>query len=86
VSIIGIVLTPKEVSPLGVLGYKPWPPGRTPQLRKGSQIAPKGVADLLLEGRDGTPESPVSGAAENAPTFFQIFVTVHCFHAEACTF
>jgi hypothetical protein len=25
--------------------------GRTRQLRKGSQIAPKGVADLLLEGR-----------------------------------
>jgi hypothetical protein len=42
---------------------------RTPQLRKGSQIAPKGVADLLLEGREAAepPESPVFGAAENAP-------------------
>jgi hypothetical protein len=26
VSIMGIMLTPKEVPPLGVLGYKLWPP------------------------------------------------------------
>jgi hypothetical protein len=26
VSIIGIMLTPKEAPPLGGLGYKPWPP------------------------------------------------------------
>jgi hypothetical protein len=41
------------------------------EVRKGSQIAPKGVADLLLEGLrklvSEATESPVFGTAENAP-------------------
>jgi hypothetical protein len=46
VSIIGIMLTP-----WGCLDTSRGRQRRTPQPRKGSQIAPKGVADLLLEGR-----------------------------------
>jgi hypothetical protein len=39
---------------------------RTPQLRKGSQIAPKGVADLLLEGR-GHRRWPLAAAQGSRP-------------------
>jgi hypothetical protein len=53
-----------QAHPLGNLDAIRGRQWRTPQLRKGSQIAPKGVADLLLEGRRPCvaaepPESPV---------------------------
>jgi hypothetical protein len=63
--------------------WKNWPHNRIVAglagfVRKGSQIAPKGVADLLLEGRGHRrwpstaqaaepPQSPVFCGAKNAP-------------------
>jgi hypothetical protein len=69
VPIKGIMLTPKEVPPLGELGYKPWPPVADTATAQG--VA--NPADLLLEGRGAAaqaaepPESPVFCGAKNAP-------------------
>jgi hypothetical protein len=41
-------------------------PQRTPQLRKGSQIAPKGVADLLLGGA-GPPQVAIGPGTGRNP-------------------
>jgi hypothetical protein len=60
--------------PLEVLGTSCVRQRQAPQLRKGSQIAPKGVADLLLEGRGATCGGhavPARDGTPGKPEFFE---------------